>query len=162
MLEAPDPRYSNPVGAVSLWPIRSKAKSDVLRTSRTRSSCSGMDAKTSNEIIPCSLKRADGRLRAATTQRTSEADLPSRRELASQYTRARSADERDGVLHRFSSIACCVGIAVALSCLPQVHGEQQQQAAASSGSALSEGFANGARTSGWVYSGGARPHGMSH
>ena len=47
-----------------------------------------MDAKTSSEIIPCSLKRTDGRLRAATTQRTSEADLPSRRELATQYRRA--------------------------------------------------------------------------
>ena len=96
------------------------------RTSRTRFSCTGMGAKTSSEIMPCSLKRADGRLRAATTQRTSEADLPSRRELASQYTRARSADEREGVLHRFSSIACCVGIAVALL-LPQIDGEQQQQ-----------------------------------
>ena len=85
-----------------------------------------MGAKTSSEIMPCSRKRADGRLRAATTQRTSEADLPSRRELASQYTRARSADEREGILHRFSSIACCVGIAVALL-LPQIDGEQQQQ-----------------------------------
>ena len=90
------------------------------------SSCTGMGAKTSSEIMPCSRKRADGRLRAATTQRTSEADLPSRRELASQYTRARSADEREGVLHRFSSIACCVRIAVALL-LPQIDGEQQQQ-----------------------------------
>ena len=38
----------------------------------------------------------------------------------------RSADEREGVLRRFSSIVCCVGIAVALL-LPQIHGEQQQQ-----------------------------------
>ena len=53
-----------------------------------RSSCSGMDAQTSSEIMPCYRKRADGRLRAATTQRTSEADLLSRCELASQYTSA--------------------------------------------------------------------------
>jgi hypothetical protein len=50
-----------PVGAVSLWSIRSKAKSDVLRTSRARSSCSRMGAMTSSEVITCSLKRTECR-----------------------------------------------------------------------------------------------------
>ena len=88
ILEVVGPRNPELVGAVSLWRTRWKAMPGVLLFTGIRSWCTQMGAPTTSEGSSCYLKRTNGRGRAATTRVTSNENIPSRREQASQCRRA--------------------------------------------------------------------------
>ena len=88
ILGAVGPRNPELVGAVSLWRTGWKAMPDVLLFTGIRSWCTQMGAPTTSEGSSCYLKRTNGRGRAATTRVTSNENIPSRREQASQCRRA--------------------------------------------------------------------------